>query len=130
MKSGVKILAHWVLAMVLVGQALAAVAAPCGIASEAPVAGQAPASVGDMHAGHHMPDSGASVDHAEHGEPSSAAACCDGGYCSSNGCFSVPAVSSTGVETGLSWHAVIHAPATYNFESRVRLALFRPPAAA
>ncbi len=130
MKNRAKILAHWLLATVVAGQALTAVAAPCGVTTEPPVLQEAPAIAADVHAGHHMSGSEESADHSAHDQHSDAAACCDGGYCSSNGCFSVPAVSSTSLETGGSWLAVVPAPATYSFNSRVRPALFRPPASA
>lgn len=56
--------------------------------------------------------------------------CCDGGYCSANGCLSLPAVTSPLAIRHALATGTMPASITPLFQSLALTALFRPPAVA
>ena len=129
LKKRAKMLLHFVLAAVIAGQALSAVAVPCSVATELPTATAAGEDPHHGHAGHAMATNDAAGFNAAQGVVTGDTAmnCCDGGYCSASGCFSVPAIASAGIEPPDAPYAAAPAATDNLFQSRARPSLFRPP---
>ncbi len=108
----------FLLVMLIAGQSLIAVTAPCG-----PVDSVAQFASSDMdhsmHAGHGMsqPDSTKAAD----------AGCCDAGYCSVNGCLSLAALPDSGLAASSPWLELFPASHQLILLSHLPPSLFRPP---
>jgi len=99
----------------IVSQSVLAVSTPCYSLQSDPVSGLADGS--DPHAGHHMDTP--SVDEAS--------TCCEGGYCSVNGCLPLVALFDPVVQLALSAAPAVGPTLFRSFPSALTETPYRPP---
>jgi hypothetical protein len=112
----VKMGAALLLSVLLLGQSMLAVSAPCAALTPSDQAHHGATAMDDAHAGHAMASDTAAGD-----------SCCDGGYCSISGCLPLSTLASGHMHISLPVPGTVDHTVLAAFEDLAPGPLYRPP---